>query len=131
SQADLTQPALYLYADQLGLDKARFSQCLSSHATLARIREDMADAHALGVDRTPTFFVGQQKIAQPIDLPQFSQLLDKELAARGGAKPGSAKQATFAKPSGAPSSSGSLLIGPGPNIFANTPGSEIACSNDQ
>ncbi len=120
-QTDLTEPALYLYADQLGLDKARFSQCLSSHATLARIREDMADAHALGVDRTPTFFVGQQKIAQPMDLTQFSQLLDKELAARGGTKPGGATQTAS---SGSPFSTGG-------NIFASSQGSEMACSNDE
>ena len=130
-QSDLTEPALYLYADQLGLDKARFSQCLSSHATQARIREDMADAHALGVDRTPTFFVGQQKIAQPMDITQFSQLLDKELAARGGTPSGDATRASTSGASGDPSSSGSPFSGGGPNIFASSQGSEIACSNDE
>jgi rhodanese-related sulfurtransferase len=128
-QNDLTEPALNLYAGQLGLDTSSFSQCLSSHATLARIREDMEDAQKLGVDRTPTFFVDQQKIAKPLDATEFSQILDKELTARGGSKSGGSTQTAGA--SGDPASTGSLFPAAGGNIFASGQGSEIACSNDE
>ncbi|HLY61553.1 MAG TPA: thioredoxin domain-containing protein [Terriglobia bacterium] len=130
SQTDLTEPALNLYAVELGLDKARFGQCLSSHATQSIINGDMADGHTLGVDRTPTFFIGQQKFARPIDLKDFSNILDQELArANPGGK--GAESAT-GSPSGATGSATPGGFGDaGGNIFSSQQGSEIACSNDE
>jgi protein-disulfide isomerase len=54
-------------ARDLGLDMTRFDALLSSSAIDARIDADIADANALGVKGTPTFFVNGHRIvgAQP------------------------------------------------------------------
>lgn len=80
-QSDLSETALIRYAGELGLDVPRFTQCLGNGSTLARIQRDAEDARALGVDRTPTFFVGQQRIIGALDPQQFPYLLEKERGA--------------------------------------------------
>jgi len=78
-QADLSVDALKRYAAELGLNQSRFDQCLDSGQTAARIKEDLADAHALKVAGTPTFFIGQKMIFRPLDFATFSMLVDQEL----------------------------------------------------
>lgn len=130
SQNDLTEPALNLYATELGLDRTRFNQCLSSHATQPVILRDTADAKTLGVDRTPTFFIGQEKYARPLDFREFSQLLDHALASLGTGDKGAGTA-----PASSPGITGGATAGgfgdAGGNIFSGSQGSEIACSNDE
>lgn len=57
-QSDLSVPALERYAGQLGLDQARFDQCLTSGETAARVQQDARDGRAVGVTSVPTFFIG-------------------------------------------------------------------------
>jgi protein-disulfide isomerase/rhodanese-related sulfurtransferase len=150
-QDDLTVPALELYAGQLGLNKAEFDACLSSGAMAARVAEDKADAHALGVDRTPFFFVDGHMVVGARDYDEFAKILDQELNAKGGlATNAAAPQGTDEKPPGgngasssmpAPagkspvsstSSSGAGLLGnPSANIFASSGGSLAACSEEE
>jgi protein-disulfide isomerase/rhodanese-related sulfurtransferase len=140
NQLDLSEGALDRYAAELGLDKASFSQCLSSHAMEARIRRDMADGLALGVNATPTFFIDQQKFARPIDFAEFSQLLDHELVTRASATPGTTAGTTTGHGPAQSASSGSgqdtsptdvILPGSGSSAFANLPDSAMTCSNDE
>ncbi len=58
---------LVAYADQLGLDRARFLADLDSTAVAKRLADDEAWAEKLGVTGTPTSFVDGQRIvgAQP------------------------------------------------------------------
>ena len=79
NQTDLSNEALRRYAAELGLDTERFNQCLNSDATLARVRRDLDDAHALGVRGTPTFFVNQQAIGRPPTVEEFAQLINQAL----------------------------------------------------
>jgi protein-disulfide isomerase/uncharacterized membrane protein/rhodanese-related sulfurtransferase len=79
NQADLSLDALKRYAAELGLNQSRFEQCLDSGQTAARIKEDLADAHALKVAGTPTFFIGRKMIFRPLDFTTFSMLVDQEL----------------------------------------------------
>jgi protein-disulfide isomerase/rhodanese-related sulfurtransferase len=130
SQHDLTEPALKLYATELGLDATQFNQCLSSHATLPVIQRDMADVKTLGVDRTPTFFIGQEKIARPLDFREFSSYLDKELAAAGTNEKGTTATTTPASGTTGGATAGGFGNAGG-NIFASSEGSEMACSNDE
>jgi rhodanese-related sulfurtransferase/uncharacterized membrane protein len=78
-QADLSVDALKRYARELGLDPSRFDQCLDSGQTVSRIKQDLADAHALKVAGTPTFFIGGKMIFRPLDFATFSMLVDQEL----------------------------------------------------
>jgi len=61
------RPALDRVARDLGLDVARFDRDLDDPSLDARIDADDADAKALGVKGTPTFFVNGRRIvgAQP------------------------------------------------------------------
>ena len=58
------------YARQLGLDEAKFSQCVSDQGNVAQINQDLQKGNALGVTGTPTFFINNKKLvgAQPLAL---------------------------------------------------------------
>jgi len=129
-QGDLSAPGLMRDAADLGLDQARFGQCLQSGAETERVRRDLEDGHALHVDRTPTFFINGQMVAGEIPLEQFAELIDGALKAPrtvaqltpGGAKPAS-------DPGSASAASGdSPLLGSTSSAFNQiaTPG--VGCS---
>ena len=69
-----------LVARELGLDMLRFRAALDTGAGRAQIAQDVADARALGVTGTPTFFVNGRPVhgAQPLEV--FAQVVDEELA---------------------------------------------------
>lgn len=71
--------ALKKYAADLGLDTNAFNQCLDSGSMADRIRADTAAGTQVGVESTPTFFVGSTKIsgAQPYSV--FQSAIDAEL----------------------------------------------------
>jgi protein-disulfide isomerase/rhodanese-related sulfurtransferase len=79
-QSDLSEDGLKRDAAELGLDQARFNQCLASGATAARVRQDVADGRALGVRATPTFFIGGKRVEGVLPAAEFSQLVDEQLA---------------------------------------------------
>jgi protein-disulfide isomerase/rhodanese-related sulfurtransferase len=81
-QSDLSDDGLKRDAAELGLDQARFNQCLTSGSTAARVRQDLADGRALGVRATPTFFIGQKRVEGVLPEAEFSQLVGEELARR-------------------------------------------------
>jgi rhodanese-related sulfurtransferase len=71
-------------AAAIGLDPVKFNQCMASGAEAARVKRDMEDGKALGVDETPTFFIGRQAVLDVPDLDEFSRLIERELTAEGG-----------------------------------------------
>ena len=52
------------YASQLGLNPERLASAAINSETERRIREDASDAKALGVNRTPTFYVNGRQVAR-------------------------------------------------------------------
>jgi protein-disulfide isomerase len=61
---DLKEASLLADAQHLGLDTARFQQCLESDKFLPEIRQDEADAKAAGINATPSFVVGKAENGQ-------------------------------------------------------------------
>lgn len=57
NQQQLGRQSLLDYASGLGLDAARFAQCLDSPEPRERVRHDVAQAAALGVESTPTVLI--------------------------------------------------------------------------
>jgi len=57
-QTALSDPALLDRAKTLGLDESRFSECFSSDKYSDELRKGMAEAQRLGIDGTPTFYIG-------------------------------------------------------------------------
>jgi protein-disulfide isomerase len=57
-QNALSAPALLDRAQTLGLDTAKFTECQSSEKYTADIQKSVSEALKLGIDGTPTFFLG-------------------------------------------------------------------------
>lgn len=68
------------YAQQLGLDLGRFDADFA--AAEARVRADMKDGEAAGVDGTPTLFLNGRKYPGPSDPKYFAAAIEEELAVR-------------------------------------------------
>ncbi len=154
-QDDLSENALKRDAAEIGLDPAKFDQCMSSSTEAARVKRDREDGLKLGVNATPTFFIGKKVVSGAPDLEEFSQDVVQELAALGtgatpASPPSSSPAATQVAPPGpagnhnspsaappktgpapatpesAPASIGTLTSGPG-DAFSSFQG-EVTCS---
>jgi protein-disulfide isomerase len=71
---DSQAPVFRGYAQELGLDLAKYDAAVADEATLERIRKDAADGTALGVTGTPTFFLNGKKLVLNTEA-EFRQLL--------------------------------------------------------
>ena len=68
------------WAKEIGLDTAKFNDCLDSGKMASEIAKDMADGTSYGVKGTPGFFINGKPVsgAQPFSV--FKQAIDAELA---------------------------------------------------
>jgi protein-disulfide isomerase len=99
------RPTVELVARELGLDMVRFRADLDSHAFRPSIDADMADARALGVSGTPTFFINGRALFGNQPLPVFVDVVDQELARAAAQHGGYAALVASGKPTAdAPSS---------------------------
>ena len=64
-------------AVRLGLDRSKFSRCLSSHAARKRVSRDVADSMALRLNGTPSFLIGDRLYLGRVPAPQLERLLRK------------------------------------------------------
>src|SRR5262249_15602643 len=82
NQGQLTEDNLKAYAKDLGLDTAKFDECLAKKSYAKEIDKDVADGAKVGVSGTPAFFVTGRMLsgAQPFD--KFKEVIDEELAAK-------------------------------------------------
>ena len=98
-QDDLTNERLKRDAAEIGLDQDKFNQCLESGAGAAQVKRDREDGKALGVNATPTFFIGRQVVEGVPGFDEFSRRIDDELAANGaGSSSASVSSAAQAPP---------------------------------
>ncbi len=79
NQETLDVASLKQHAEDLGLDMAKFNDCLDSGAMTEKVMQDVADGTALGVSGTPSFFVNGIALfgAQPFS--SFQDLIEEEL----------------------------------------------------
>jgi protein-disulfide isomerase len=70
---------LFGYAEALGLDLARFTRELESHAHAPRLREDFLSGVRSGVNGTPTFFINGVRHNGGYDLPTLVEALREAL----------------------------------------------------
>jgi protein-disulfide isomerase len=80
------------YAKEIGLDESAWTQCVNEQRHLDRIRAN----RQLGIQRqirsTPTFIVGNQKVAGAQSYDALKRLVDAALAARDTTGGGAARQ---------------------------------------
>ena len=69
------------FAKDLGLDMAAYDAAVKNPKTLARVREDRDAGTALGVQGTPTFFIGEKMIT-PQSVDDIRTELDAALRAK-------------------------------------------------
>jgi protein-disulfide isomerase len=76
---DFTKAKLQQYAASVGLDKAAFSECLSTGKYTQRVTQDAANAQSDGVRATPSFLINGKLVegAQPFDV--FQKEIDAAL----------------------------------------------------
>jgi protein-disulfide isomerase len=61
-QEELGSKDLLQHAKMLALDSSKFTRCLDSEESVAKVRKDLAEGEKAGVKVTPTFFLG---LAEP------------------------------------------------------------------
>jgi protein-disulfide isomerase len=86
NQNRLMDRDLRQYAERAGLDRQAWQACFEKQETLAQVQQDAALADELGVDATPTFFVGGERLKGALPVTSFMEIIDPMLRA-GGAAP--------------------------------------------
>ncbi len=71
---------LQAYAAEIGLDLPQFEECVTSRRYRDRVNTEQHEGFQRGITGAPTFFVNDQAIVGPQDLPVFEAVIDKLLA---------------------------------------------------
>ena len=77
----LEVPQLKDDARALGLDAARFNQCLDSGQQAAAIQKDFAQAQQLGLTGTPSFFINGHYFSGVVSYETLREYVEQQLAA--------------------------------------------------
>jgi protein-disulfide isomerase len=80
---DLTPATLKSIAGEVGLDAAKFDECVAKQATKAAVEEDIKDAAEAGVTGTPAFFVNGRMLSGAQPFEKFKEVIDEELSRQG------------------------------------------------
>jgi protein-disulfide isomerase len=80
----LERPSLDKYAQELGLDMAKFKADMDSGKYKAQVEAETKEGQAVGVQGTPAVFINGRKIAGAYPVETFKKIVDEELAKKGG-----------------------------------------------
>jgi protein-disulfide isomerase len=78
------------YAEQAGLDRGAFTQCLRSEKYQKEVSESFQLGTTLGVSGTPTLFVNGKRVETPSSRADWDRLIQAETAAAGAPVAGAA-----------------------------------------
>ena len=87
AQPAFAHDELVRYAQRLGLDVARFTECLDAARFQEDVTADQREGRAAGVRATPTFFVNGQKIEGALPIEEFREAVRRALREAGVAPP--------------------------------------------
>lgn len=76
---DLFDKTMNRWAEQVGLDIQKFSQCYSNQEHISELQADTKQGVAKGVSGTPTAFINGQKIVGAQPYSRFKSVIDSEL----------------------------------------------------
>ncbi len=71
---------LYELAEEVGVNKAKFTECLDSEKFKAEVKKDISDGGKAGVSGTPAFLVNDKFISGAQPFSAFEQAIEAELA---------------------------------------------------
>ena len=80
NQQQLDRPALEKYAQELGLNMAKFKSDLDASKYKSTIEAETKEGSAVGVSGTPAVFINGRKIAGAYPFETFKKIVDEELA---------------------------------------------------
>lgn len=86
SSGELNDDRLVQIAQDLGLDKDRFSQCLNDGKYKAAVEKDIEEALKAGVDSTPVFVFNGKMMVGALPEDQFKTIIEEELARDKGSR---------------------------------------------
>jgi protein-disulfide isomerase len=67
-------------AKQVGVDVARYDECVRTGKYQPQIRANVDEGIKRGVNGTPTFFIGTQSIQRPLSYDEFKKYVDDAIA---------------------------------------------------
>lgn len=80
-------PVYDTLATSIGVNMTDFNRCVSQKTMMPLVQADKSRAQDRGVDATPTFLIGTQRIVGAESLPAFRRVIEAELAkSRGSTK---------------------------------------------
>jgi protein-disulfide isomerase len=79
NQQALDRASLEKYAQELGLDMAKFKKALDDKTFAAQVDADFKLGEEVGVDGTPTMFLNGARVANPTDINTISAQIDAAL----------------------------------------------------
>ncbi len=82
NQAGLTEDKMKQLAKDVGLDSAKFDECLAKKPYADKIDQDTADGNKVGVNGTPAFFINGRMLSGAQPFEKFKEVIDAELAAK-------------------------------------------------
>jgi protein-disulfide isomerase len=84
NQQALDRPSLEKYAEEIGLNMAKFRAALDGGRYKDKVDQDAKEGAAVGATGTPTFFINGTRLvgAQPVD--KFKAVIDDELKKKKG-----------------------------------------------
>ena len=79
NQNSLAVDNLKQYAKDLGLDAAKFNECLDSGRMANEVQKDLNDGLSYGVSGTPSFFINGVALVGAQPFAAFQQIIEQEL----------------------------------------------------
>ena len=79
NQRAMSDDDLKKYADTVGLDAAKFAECLETNKYAARVEADKKSGEANGVSGTPAFFINGVFVNGARPFESFAEVIDDEL----------------------------------------------------
>lgn len=76
NQGVSTANELIALANQIGIDAARFKNCLTEQKYLSQIEQDLTDGQKFGITGTPTYFINGYKIPGDIPRDTFIKIIE-------------------------------------------------------
>lgn len=70
---------LYELADEVGVNRAEFTECLESEKYKDEVIQDIADGQEAGISGTPGFIINGQLVSGAQSFATFKQIIDAEL----------------------------------------------------
>ena len=86
-QDALAHDDLRLYAKKIGIDGAKFEECMKSGRRSPGIDETVRLGEEVGVDGTPALFVNGRPLAGAVSYAELKQTIDEELASHATSHP--------------------------------------------